>query len=59
MMKHHEVEEERVYLAYTFTSYSIPKGSQDRDPVTAGTSRQKLMQRSWRGAAYWLVRSAF
>jgi hypothetical protein len=33
----------------------ITKGSQDRNSQRAGTWRQKLMQRPWRGSAYWLA----
>jgi hypothetical protein len=44
VLKHHDqkqVEEERVYLAYTSTSLSIIKGSQDRN-----FSREELEGRS-------------
>ena len=47
--------EERVYSAYTFVSLFFTKGSQDRNSHRAGTWRQELMQRTWRGAAYWLA----
>ena len=50
-----EVEEERVYSAYTSTLLFITKGSQDRNSSRAGTWRQKLIQRPWRGAAYWIA----
>jgi uncharacterized protein Veg len=47
-MKHHgqqHLGEERVNLAYTFTSVFITEGSQDRNSNKAGTWRQALMQR--------------
>jgi hypothetical protein len=50
-----QVWEERVYLAHTSMLLFIIKGSQDRDSSRAGTWRQELMQRPWRGAAYWLA----
>jgi hypothetical protein len=56
--KHHdkkEVREERAYSAYTSTSLFITKGRQDRNSHRAGTWRQELMQRPWRGAAYWVA----
>jgi hypothetical protein len=46
-------------LAYTSTSYFISKSSQDKNPKIAGTRRQELMQRPWRGAAYWLAPHGF
>jgi hypothetical protein len=46
---------ERVYLAYTSTSHSITEGSKDRNSNRAGSWRQELMQRPWRGAAYFLA----
>jgi hypothetical protein len=33
----------------------ITKESQDRNSPRAGTWRQELMQRPWRGAVYWLA----
>ena len=45
-----QVGEERVYFHLYFT-----EGRKDRSSNRAGTWRQKLMQRSWRGAAYWLA----
>jgi hypothetical protein len=50
-----QVGEERVYLAYTSTLLFITKGSQDWNSHRAGTWRQELLQRPWRGAAYWLA----
>ena len=57
-IEHHDqkqVEEERVYLAYTYTSLFIIEGGQDRNSSRAGAWRQELMQRPWRSAAYCLV----
>jgi hypothetical protein len=50
-----QVGEERLYSAYTSTLLFITKGGQDRNSHRAGTWRQELMQRPWRGAAYWLA----
>jgi hypothetical protein len=47
--------EEMVYLAYTSTLLFIIEGSQDRNSSRAGTWRQEMMQRPWKGAAYWLA----
>lgn len=50
--EHHDqkpIGEERFYLAYPSILLFIMGGHQDR----AGTRSQKLMQRLWRGAAYW------
>ena len=44
-----QAEEDRVYLADT--SDHSPSLKQ----VRAGTWRQELMQKPWRGAAYWLA----
>ena len=58
VMKHHgqqHLGEERVNLAYTFTSVFITEGSQDRNSNKAGTWRQELMQMPWRDAAYCLA----
>ena len=52
VMKHHnqkQVGKERAYLAYTFSSLSTIKGSQDRNSTMAGTWWQELMQRPQRG----------
>jgi hypothetical protein len=38
-----EVEEERVYSAYTSTALSITKGGQDWNSHRAGTWRQELI----------------
>ena len=35
------------------------EGGQDRNSNRAGTWRQELMQRPWRGADYWLAQPAF
>ena len=50
-----QIGEERVYLAYTSTLMFITKGSQDKNSHRAETLKQELMQRPWRGAAYWLA----
>jgi hypothetical protein len=50
-----QVGEERLFFffpAYTFISLVIIKGYQDRNSNRAGTWRQELIQRPWRGAAY-------
>jgi hypothetical protein len=57
-MKHYDqrqVGEENVYLASTSTTLFIIAGSQDRNSNWAGTWRQELRQRPWKGAAYWLA----
>ena len=61
MMKCHSQKqdgEDRVYSAFISTSQSTMKGSQDRNSNRAGPWRQELMQRPWRGAAYWLFLGA-
>jgi hypothetical protein len=55
IMTKKQVGEERVYSAYTSTWLFITKGSQHRNSHRTGTWRQELMQRPWRGAAYWLA----
>jgi hypothetical protein len=40
-----QVEEERVYSAYTSTLLFITKGSQDRNSYRAGTWKQEQEQR--------------
>ena len=52
IMTKKQVGEVRVYSAYTYTLLFITKGSQDWNSHRAGTWRQELMQRPWRGAAY-------
>jgi hypothetical protein len=54
-MSKKQVGEERVYSAYTSMLLFITKGSQDKNLHRAGTWRQELVQRLWRGAAYWLA----
>jgi hypothetical protein len=55
-MSKKQIGEERVYSAYISTLLFITKGSQDRSSHRAGTWRQELMQRPWRGANYyWLA----
>jgi hypothetical protein len=46
-----QVEEEKIYLAYTSTSLFVIEGIKDRNSNKAGTWRQDLMQKLWRGAA--------
>ena len=48
--------EERIYSAYTS---EILRGSQDRNSSRAGTWRQELIQKPWRGAAHWLASLGF
>jgi hypothetical protein len=55
IMTKKQVVEERVYSAYTSMLLFIIEGSQDRNSHREGTRRQDLMQRSWKGTAYWLV----
>ena len=50
-----QVGEERIYLTYTSALLFITEGSQDRNSSRAGSWRQELMQRLWRGAAYRLA----
>jgi hypothetical protein len=40
-------------------SQFITEGSQSRNSSKTGTWRQKLMQRPWRDAAYWLAPHGF
>jgi hypothetical protein len=44
---------DRVYLVYTLILLIIIEGSQGRNPNRVRTWRQELMQRPWRGPAYW------
>jgi hypothetical protein len=52
IMTKKQLGEEQPYSAYTSTFLFITKGSQDRNSYKAGTWRQELMQRPWRGAVY-------
>ena len=59
VMKHDQkskkqVREKRVYLVYSSISLFYIEGSQDRNSNRAGSWRQELMQKSWKGAAYCL-----
>jgi hypothetical protein len=42
----------RIYSTFASTSLFFIGESQDRNSNKAGTWRQELMQRPWRGAAY-------
>jgi hypothetical protein len=50
-----QVEEEKVYSAYTSILLFITKGSQDRNSHRAGTWRRELRQRPRRSVAYWFA----
>jgi hypothetical protein len=50
-----QIVEERIYSAYISTLLFITKGGQNWNSHWAGTWRQKLMQRSWKGVTYWLA----
>lgn len=57
-MKHHDQKQlgrASVYLAYTSRLYYIIEEKQEMKSDTAGTQRQKLMQRLWKSAAYPLL----
>ena len=55
-MTKQQVREERVYYsATTSLSLFITERHQDRNSHRAGPSRQELMWRPWRDAAYWLA----
>jgi hypothetical protein len=55
VIKHHDQKkqlgEERVYFPDASTIQSITERSQGRNSNRAGTWRQELMQRPWKGAA--------
>jgi hypothetical protein len=57
-MKHHSQKQVGrkgfILLLFPHALPFITKGSQDRNSSRAGIWRQELMQRPWRGAAYWL-----
>ena len=55
IMTKKRVGEESVYSVYISTLLFIIKGSQDWNSRWAGTWRQELTQRPWRGTAYWLA----
>ena len=55
IMTKKQVGKGRVYSAYTSKVQFITTGSQDRNSHRAGTWRQELMQRPWRGVAYWFA----
>jgi len=55
IMTKKQIRQERVYSAYTSTLLFNTKGSKDRSSHWAGAWGQELMQRTWRGTAYWLA----
>jgi hypothetical protein len=55
IMTKKQVGEEKVYSTNISTLLFITKGSQDRNSHGAETWRQKLIQRPWRDAAYWIA----
>jgi hypothetical protein len=50
-----QVENERIYSAYTSTLLFITKGSQGWNSQRVGTWREELMQKSRIGAVFWLA----
>jgi hypothetical protein len=50
-----QVGEKGIYLANASTLLFIIEGSQGRNSNMAESWRQELMQKPWRGAAYWLA----
>ena len=50
-----QVGEKGFYLAHASTLLFIIEGSQGRNSNMAESWRQELMQKPWRGAAYWLA----
>jgi hypothetical protein len=61
VMKHHDESnlERRGFIWPTLPHYNSSLKSQDRNSNRARTWRQELMmQRTWRGAAYWLALSS-
>lgn len=56
--KHHDQKSKiggKGLLYYTSTLLFTTEESQDRDSNRAGSGRQELMQRPWRGVACWLA----
>jgi len=53
-MKHHDQSKlgRKGFVPLQFIQHCVTEGSQDRNSNRAGTWRQELMQRLWRGAAY-------
>ena len=56
-MTKEQVGEEPVYFTYISKALFIIEESQDRNSTWAGTWRQELTEKPWRGAAYWLASS--
>jgi len=57
-MKRHDLRrlgEERVYFTHSSTEQVTIQSSEGRNSHRAGTWRQELIQRPWRGAAYWHI----
>jgi len=57
-MKHHDQKqlgEERAYFAQGSKEKEFIKSGEGRTSNRAGLWRQELMQKSWRGTAYWLA----
>jgi hypothetical protein len=54
--KHHDLSNlgRKGFIWLMLQSLLIIKGSQNRNSGRAGSWRQELMQKPWRGAAYWL-----
>lgn len=62
VMKHQDQKKlgkKNIYIACTFISKFIIKGSQIKNSNWAGTWRQELMQRTWKSTLYWLASHDF
>ena len=53
-----QLGEERVYFIHS-SVLQFTKSNKDRNAHRAGTWRQELTQRPWRGAAYWPASQGF
>ena len=47
------------FIWFTYPESWTPEGNQGRGSKQVGTWRQELMQRPWKGAAYWLAPHGF